>query len=315
MSLSEQERHPIQVVVRRTGLSADVLRAWEKRYGVVAPRRAAGGRRMYSDEDVERLRLLKQVTSVGRAVSQVAGLSDDQLAALAREDQAEEGRVPRPGPDLGATPTAPYLEAARQAVRELDSAGLETVLSIAMAALPADRAMTELVVPLMWWIGDEWSGGGLTIAHEHMASAVTRQVLGVVLAYPQVRIDAPVLVAATPAGERHEFGAMMVAATGVTEGWRVLYLGADLPADAIAVAARRERARAVALSVVSSMGAERAVSEVSALRAALPDEVSVFVGGGAAGMIAPLEKRGVVVLPDLDALRNALRSPAGTLRA
>ena len=143
--MSEQERHPIQVVAKRTGLSADVLRAWEKRYGVVAPRRAAGGRRMYSDKDVERLRLLKQVTSAGRAVSQVAGLSDDQLAALAREDQAEQGRVPRPQPDLGALPTAPYLESARQAVRNLDSAGLETVLSIAMAALSADRAMTELI--------------------------------------------------------------------------------------------------------------------------------------------------------------------------
>lgn len=312
--MSEQKRHPIQVVARRTGLSADVLRAWEKRYGAVAPERAAGGRRLYSDDDVERLRLLKRVTSAGRAISQVAALAPDRLAALAREDEAEEAQAPRSAASGDGSPAEPYLESARQAVRDLDSARLEATLSVAMVALPADRAMTEMVVPLMGWIGDEWSSGGLTIAHEHMASAVTRQVLGAVLAYPDVRPDAPALVAATPAGERHEFGAMMVAATCVAEGWRALYVGPDLPAADIAVAARREGVRAVALSIVSSMGAEHAVAEVGALRSTLPDDVSVLVGGGAAAALsARLEKLGAIVLSDLNALRNVLRSPAGTL--
>jgi len=87
-SAGQDKRHPIQVVAKRTGLSADVLRAWEKRYGVLKPARSEGGRRLYSDEDIEYLRLLRRATVAGRNVGQVAGLSRDELEATVREDEA-----------------------------------------------------------------------------------------------------------------------------------------------------------------------------------------------------------------------------------
>jgi DNA-binding transcriptional MerR regulator len=87
------KRHPIQVVVRRTGLTADVLRAWEKRYGVIEPGRSEGGRRLYSDRDIERLRLLRRATGAGRRISQIAGLATEELAALVKEDEREEAVV------------------------------------------------------------------------------------------------------------------------------------------------------------------------------------------------------------------------------
>src|SRR5689334_18547798 len=103
--------HPIQVVTRRTGISSDVLRVWEKRYAVVAPERASNGRRLYSDGDIERLRLLAEATRTGRSISRVAALSTPALIAmLAEEDRPE--RRPRRGPATAVprTPDADLLE-------------------------------------------------------------------------------------------------------------------------------------------------------------------------------------------------------------
>ncbi|MGD2135279.1 MAG: MerR family transcriptional regulator [Gemmatimonadales bacterium] len=313
--MTDEKRHPIQVVARRTGLSADVLRAWEKRYGAVTPERAAGRRRLYSGDDIERLRLLKRVTAAGRAIGQVAGLSTEQLAAMVREDEAEEVAAPVPGADTpGIASAEQFLERAVQAVRDLDAPRLESLLSVAVVAMRLDRLMTELVVPLLERIGELWEGGELTVAHEHVASAVMRQLLGAMVAGWEGRGGAPTVVAATPQGERHEFGAMMVAASAVAAGWRVVYAGPDLPASDVAEAARQQGARAVALSVVSSQGAAGAANEVAVLRRSLPDDVTLLVGGRAAGERAgALEEVGAVVLTDLAGLRQFLASAGGGL--
>src|SRR3954468_352843 len=98
--------HPIQVVTRRTGVSADVLRVWEKRYAVVTPVRSASGRRLYSDADIERLRLMVQATRTGRTIGQVAALPSAALVEL-RDDEvpADPPATRRRGP--GATPPPP----------------------------------------------------------------------------------------------------------------------------------------------------------------------------------------------------------------
>src|SRR5688500_13294428 len=82
-----EPRHPIQVVARRTGLSADVIRAWEKRHAVVTPARTDSGRRLYTDADIERLRLIARVTLTGRTVAQAAALPAEELVALVREEE------------------------------------------------------------------------------------------------------------------------------------------------------------------------------------------------------------------------------------
>lgn len=311
--MSGDKRHPIQVVARRTGLSADVLRAWEKRYGAVTPERAVGRRRLYSDDDIERLRLLKRVTAAGRAIGQVAGFSTARLAAMVREDESEEVAAPLADAEApGLASAAQYLQQAADAVRELDAARLEGVLSVAVVAMRVDRLLADVVGPLLERIGELWESSALTVAHEHVASAVVRQVLGAMVAAWENRRGAPTLVAATPQGERHEFGAMMAAASAVAAGWRVVYLGPDLPAGDIAEAARQQRARAVAVSVVSAQGAAAAERELAALRRALPDDVSLVVGGRATGERAEaLREAGAVVLGDLAALRQFLATAGG----
>jgi len=311
-------RHPMRVVMRRTGLSPDLLRAWEKRYEVVRPARSESGRRLYSDADIERLRLLYRATLAGRSIGQVAGLSAVQLDALVREDAEAEaagnGAAPSAAPP--AAPRAPiapspadYLDDCVRSIERLDALAVESILRRAVVALPADVLLDALVAPLLERVGARWRDGTLRPVHGHLASAVLRRVLDRVIETATSPSAAPGLVAATPAGQRHEFGALIAAAAAAAEGWRVTYLGADLPAEDIAEAAIQTRARAVALSVVYPAGDPAVRHELKRLRALLPDRVALLVGGGASsGYRAALDGSGAVMLGDLAALRAWLQA-------
>lgn len=305
---SRVPRHPMRVVIQRTGLSADLLRAWERRYGVVAPTRSEGGQRLYSDEDVERLTLLRRATVAGRAISQVSALPLPDLEALVAEDEAELAAREAAG---GARPHAaqPFLEAALRAVERLDVADLEAQLRRAAMQLGSAPAIDDVVTPLLREVGERWHRAQITPAHEHMASAAIRRVLSWMAAAALVPHHAPLVVVATPVNQRHELGAKIVATTAATEGWRVLFLGADLPADAVAAAAAQAGASAVALSLIFPEHDPALVGDLAAMRRLLPAHVAVLAGGPAAvANEAPLAEAGVRVLRSLGELRVLLRS-------
>src|SRR3954470_8976917 len=144
--------HPIQIVTRRTGVSADVLRVWEKRYAVVAPVRSTNGRRLYTDADIERLRLLVEVTRTGRTIGQVAALDDAALIALLAEGDRPTAN-PRGGPadiELPApTVLADLLETCIAAIARFDAVALDLLLRRAIVALSADDFLDRIVVPLI----------------------------------------------------------------------------------------------------------------------------------------------------------------------
>lgn len=310
----QDKRHPIQVVAKRTGLSADVLRAWEKRYGVLKPARSEGGRRLYSDEDIEYLRLLRRATVAGRNVGQVAGLSRDELEATVREDEAAVAARPATRGALAGEATA--VERAMRAMLALDAAELESALRRAMVEIEAPRFLDGVVVPLLTRIGERWRRGEVSPAHEHLASSVTRGVLAEFTATFVPRRDAPRFLSATPQGQRHEFGAMLAAASAAAAGWRITYLGADLPSTAIAEAARQTEAAVVALSLVHPDDDARLPVELRALRSALPAHVVLLVGGAASkGYARVLREVKALVVADLGALRATLVSLAAEPRA
>lgn len=300
-------RHPIRVVAERTGLSPEVIRAWERRYAVVEPERTESGQRVYTDADVERLRLLRVVTSAGRAISAVAQLETEALRALAQEDrrQRQPERVPGASP-AEAEAAGRVVERVQEAVLDLHGAGVEAELRRALFLLGADRFLDGVAVPLLRWLGEGWAAGELGIAHEHLASAVLRRVLGRMADAAADTAGAPSLVCATPQGQVHEFGALLVAAVAAARGWRTTYLGADLPAEEIARAAMGVGARAVALSIVVPEE-EALAQELWRLRRALPPGVRVLVGGAGVGrQAALLESVGASVLEGLPELRATL---------
>lgn len=301
-TLSQRPRHPMRVVIQRTGLSADVLRAWERRYGVVHPDRSGGGQRLYSDEEVRRLCLLRRATALGRPISQVAELQVDALEALVLEDEAAATASD------ARSPQAKALHAeANQAVDRLDPAGLEAVLRRAVIQLGAATGMDDVIIPVLRDFGERWHRGEITPAHEHMGTAAIRRVLAWVAASASVPADAPLVVVATPTNQAHELGAKLAAATAASEGWRVLFLGADLPAEAIAGAATQSGANVVALSLLYPAHDPAMVAEVIRLREALPETVLVVAGGPAAEANArELTRHGVRVMACLDDLRQLL---------
>lgn len=274
-----EAHHAIRAVANRTGLTAHVIRVWEKRYGAVTPDRTGTKRRLYSDEQIERLGLLRDITKAGHSIGNVARLPTERLRQLAQE--ARLARAAAPQSSRAASPADALLEEGLAAVKALDARALDEVLKRGATQLGAQGFLQRVIAPLAQSIGNLWRDGELTAAHEHFATAVIRVFLGQA-AKPFAGTDqSPVLVVATPTGQLHELGALLVGAAAANLGWHVTYLGASLPAAEIVGAARQNRARAVALSLVYPEDDPRLVAELAAIRQSLPPEVPLLVGGRA----------------------------------
>ena len=312
--------HPIQVVARRTGLNADVIRAWEKRYAVVTPVRSPTGRRLYSDADVERLRLLARATLTGRTIGHVAALPNDQLAVLVRAEPVNEpGHRPRAAAvgeaattvdAAAATPRGiDHLGACLDAIQRFDGLGLEAALRRATVALSAEAFLDAVVVRLWARVTDRVQQGTLRPSHAHLTQAVLRRVLDRVTETATSPVAAPDLIVATPPGQPQELGALLASAAAAAEGWRVVYLGPGLPAEDIAEAAVHARARAVTVSLGSAPGDRVIPRELRRLRMLLPRDVPIVVEGTAAeAHRGVLEEIGASVLRDVPTLLARLRA-------
>ena len=299
-------RHPIAVVAERTGLTQDVLRVWERRYGAVQPERGAGGQRRYTDADIERLALLHAATRAGRSIGQVAGLPTDALTALVDEDVAARARQSPPA--TAATAATEAVAASLALARALDGARLDEALRRTAARLGVSAFLESVAAPLLRQVGDEWHAGRMTPAQEHLVSSALHDIIVETMRSFSKANGAPRVLVATAAGDRHAVGAALVGAAAAVEGWNVLYLGADLPAAEIADAARTAAVRVVALSLVYVDDRARVLGELRAIRSRLPREVTLIAGGGGAGALASeLAAMGVRVESSIPGLVAELR--------
>jgi DNA-binding transcriptional MerR regulator/methylmalonyl-CoA mutase cobalamin-binding subunit len=308
-----EAQYPIRLVARLTGLSAHVIRIWEQRYRAVEPQRTATNRRLYSQREIERLNLLRDLTQAGHSIGQVAQLPADKLGKLASASPSLQARAP--GAAAEAPATGWLLEECVAAIKRLDAPALDDALQRGATALGCLGLLQRVVAPLSQTLGELWRDGTLTAAHEHFASAALRVFLGQA-AKPFGAVDnAPVLVVATPAGQVHELGALLVGAIAANLGWQVTCLGASLPAAEIAGAARQRRARAVALSLAYPEDDPRLEGELTVLRESLPAEVELLAGGRAMPAYRDaLEKVGALPvenLAQLGATLDNMRKPAG----
>lgn len=281
----------MRVVAQRTGLSAHVIRVWEKRYQAVTPSRTTTNRRFYTSQDVERLKLLRRATEAGHGIGAIARLPQSQLMALVSEGNGGAvGAVGAGGVapaatavDAGADTAESLVEALFAAVLAMTPEALEPLLDRGAVALGQIRMLNDVLVPLMVRIGEAWQAGRLKVAHEHIASSAIRSYLGQLSRPATWHPGAPAILVTTPAGQIHEVGAALVAAVAAQQGWRVVYAGAAMPATEIAAAAIQNRVRAVALSIVYPADDPALGPELVRLRRVLPSEVTLVVGGRAAG--------------------------------
>lgn len=279
-------RYRIGAVARATGVRAETLRIWERRYRAFTPTRTPAGGRLYADEDIERLRLIKQLIDRGHAISRIAQLGETELRDIVGR------QAPQP---------VPLDDVRRQfvaAAARLDVAEANRIAQRA-ALLLDDRALAlDLFVPVLREVGDDWARGKLRICHEHAASQIIRNVLGALLGARQMPVlglrpvqtdSSPngsrrgslwprTFVTATPSGELHEFGATLAALLASARGWRIVTLGANVPADDVVAAANQTGASMVGISVVGEPAAATR-AELARLAAELPDAVTLVAGG------------------------------------
>ncbi len=303
--------HSINLAAKRSGLSAHVIRVWEKRYGVVAPARTESNRRLYSDSDIERLTLLRMAVGAGYRIGNIARLPPEELRSLTASEAAEgQGAGAQAG--LPAAREGDFVQMSLQLIRRMDASALEEVLTRALIGLGHQGLLRKVIAPVTTAIGDLWQEGTLTAGHEHFASAFLRQFLSHGSRSFGLTESAPALVVATPSGQMHELGAVMITSVARNLGWRVIYLGCNLPAAEIAGAAVQNRARAVALSLVYPMDDAEIPRELAALRRYLPAGVALVAGGRAMPAYREaLNRVGAMQTEDMDEFARQLEALRG----
>jgi DNA-binding transcriptional MerR regulator/methylmalonyl-CoA mutase cobalamin-binding subunit len=313
----DEPLHPIQVVARRTGLTQDAIRVWERRYAAVTPLRTGTNRRLYTEEEIDRLILLRKAVLGGRPIRDVARLEAAVLARLVADDESAAERAPRPAPPPPAAGWSSASERIRRAADALDRMDV-TALRMEIQRASHDLAVPEfleaILVPFLRHVGNAWERAQVSIAQEHLASAVVRATLHALLEAHDRPHAAPVLVLATPPGQRHELGALSAAVVAAMEGLKVHFLGADLPPEEIVGAVRRGGARAVGLSFAPPAPEAGVARAIAAIADALPEGTVRIAGGAAAGAYAvELAAAGFRVPGEMGVYREilrGLRSPA-----
>jgi hypothetical protein len=303
-----QTMYNIKEAAARAGVSVPVLRAWERRYGVVSPPRTESGYRRFDDATVARIRTMRELVEEGWSPSAAAAalLAGD---VPVREEPAREGVSRSPtemavgggeARDGGSDVAARLIEASR----DLDAGALELVLDDLFSRGSFERVAADLLFPTLRRLGDAWADGEVSVAGEHLASGAVQRRLGLALDGAGLpTLGRPRIVVGLPPGARHELGALAFAVAARRAGLSVAYVGADLPV-ADWVTATRD-AHAAVIGVVTSKDRRAAVEVANALRAASPTLVIAL--GGAAAQDVPGALRLPAALPDaVAALAEAL---------
>jgi len=281
LEVADEAKYRVGMVSKMTGLSTHALRMWEKRYAAVVPKRTEAGGRLYTDADVERLRLLHKLVESGHSIGGIAKLPNVDLRHMAASF-----------PKTSSPPALQHLPELRArimaAIEQLHIEEAEQMLSRAALSTEPSEFLKTLVAPILVEIGERWQRGELRIAHEHACSTIMRGLLFSLMRLYPVNDSRRRAVIATPAKEDHELGALMVAMLAAMHGWSVLYLGPDLPAEEIAYAVTDTNAELLMLSI-TNLKPKDSQREIAAIESAIPKRVKVLIGGRAAS--APPESR------------------------
>jgi DNA-binding transcriptional MerR regulator/methylmalonyl-CoA mutase cobalamin-binding subunit len=261
----------IAAVERDTGLSKDTLRVWERRYGFPNPERDHFGERIYSIDQVDRLRAIRRLMDIGYRPGKIIGLSLEDLQALAES-------VPQAAP-LASEDQAADLDQLMNVLKSHEIEDLRRQLSQRVLRLGLARFVTELVAPLTERVGDTWARGQLEIYEEHLFTESMQVVLrNAISTIPQPGNRPRVLLTTFPS-EPHGMGLLMVEALLALEGCRCFSLGVQTPVWDIVLAAQAQDIDLVVLSFSPVMNPTLVVDGLTELRAKLPKSVEIWAGG------------------------------------
>ena len=272
--------YTISEAADRAGVSVELLRAWERRYAIVSPRRTPAGYRLYDEAAIGRVRAMRGLVDEGWTPSAAAAsLRDVADADLPRVATSPNG-TPAPESDAGE-----LIDRFVTAAAAMDSAELQAVLDEMGARASFEPMCDRYLFPALRALGDAWQSGAVSVAAEHAASAAVARWIGA--AYDAAgtnRLDARPVLVGLPPGIRHELAALAFATAARRAGMAVHYLGADLPAAEWLRAVRSTDAAVAVIGVPTTQDADAARVVARSLRRGSPGLVVTFGGDGAAGL-------------------------------
>jgi MerR family transcriptional regulator, light-induced transcriptional regulator len=271
--MNSESRLRIGELSRRAGVSPELLRAWERRYALLQPTRSPGGLRLYSLEDLERVRLMSRHIAQGLAAREAAA-----LAARARLGGGDStAREPTPAFDPGRA----RAELGRS-MEAFDEPAAQAVIDELLAVATIDAVLSEVALPFLHDLGERWERREISVAQEHFASQLLRgRLLG--LARGWGRGNGPGALLACPPAEPHDLGLIAFGLALRARGWKIHFLGGDTPVESIVDAAGRIQPALVVLSATTP----GVLSPIAAELARLARRHQVAVAGAGAGGFDP----------------------------
>lgn len=287
----------ISAVERETGLSKDVLRMWERRYGFPKPGRDDNAERQYTAADVGKLRAIKRLMDVGMRPGKIVGFSLDDLNAMA--DSRTQPRHDQ---------IAPALESELLAMLKThDTTALQHTLANLMMRQGLQKFVAETIAPLNRAVGDAWMRGELQVFEEHLYTEQSQVALRAAINTFPRQTGTPRMLLTTFPAELHGVGLLMVEAMMVPEGVQCISLGPQTPLEDIRRAALAHKANIVALSFSAAFPVRQATDGLATLRRQLPSQVSLWAGGEMTRRVRKTMP-GIVLIPDVTSTITALRS-------
>jgi DNA-binding transcriptional MerR regulator/methylmalonyl-CoA mutase cobalamin-binding subunit len=271
-----------KAVVHQTGVPAPTLRAWERRYGILAPRRGENDYRLYSERDIAMVSWLRERVESGMTISQAIALLRSLEPARRRGRRATQPpAVPatQPAEPPGRLALDEMTTALVQHFKALDEAAAKQVISQALAVYTVEDVCLRLVTPALYEIGRLWAAGHVGAAVEHFAAALIRGQLDNLYHLAAGGQTGPLVLAGCAPGELHEIGALMLALFLRRAGLRVAYLGQSVDARSLVSVTQSARPAAVVLSATMPAHAASLVETAEALRQAVKPGLHLFVGG------------------------------------
>ncbi|MFK8067261.1 MAG: MerR family transcriptional regulator [Gammaproteobacteria bacterium] len=260
----------IGTVCEQTGINPVTLRAWERRYGLVQPQRTKKGRRLYTTQDITKIKKIQKLIDEGVPVSQVSPLVETTVPKLHGENNPANTQWNR------------YIQQLLVAIHQFSEHDLENTFNEAQSIFPIDKVMQELIVPVLLTLGKKWADSGETgsIAEEHFFRVFVRNKIGAMLHHRMHKTTGAPLIAACLPDENHELGLLMFSLAAAENNLRIIMLGADTPIEELTTVASRANSRGIVLS----LGYKKIDSDDKKRLKKLTQKLSipVFIGGTSA---------------------------------
>mgnify|MGYP000339029621 CR=1 FL=1 len=278
-----------------TGLSSHVIRAWEKRYGLVSPTRGKNRYRQYTDEDVQFFRYLKSEVDNGNSIGTLAEVGKDELLRRSKVASLEMVKI--------ATPVENLVSELTQAVQDHALDIFERKLNGALAVIPFEEALQRFLFPLLERVGDLWHEGKVSVAQEHYVTNLVKQKIASAMNQLRIVENGPKVVVACPQNELHEIGALTVAYVCAARGCRVYYLGLRMPIDELAQYSSALEPSLILFSLTIPISETEAKGLTQALVTQLLPLCPLGIGGqGAIAHTSLFEKEKISVFQSLQEL-------------